>query len=129
MAVATGQMRGGYVVEGPPASGKTVLTKRLIVEAVKRSETPILIPLVRLAALAEKAGREAKRAGQQPPSALDAYLQSVDAATAQAIVCRRCPLIFDGLANPRNPRHFNIVEGGRMRVSTTFMDKDCVSCA
>ena len=31
--------------------------------------------------------------------------------------------------NPRNPRHFNIIEGGRKRVSTTFMDKNSVSCA
>ena len=31
--------------------------------------------------------------------------------------------------NPRNPRHFNIIEGGRKRVSTIFMDKNSVSCA
>ena len=34
-----------------------------------------------------------------------------------------------GEANPRNPRHFKIIEGGRKRVSTTFMDKNSVSCA
>ena len=33
------------------------------------------------------------------------------------------------LPNPRNPRHFNSIEGGRKRVSTTFMDKNSVSCA
>ena len=32
-----------------------------------------------------------------------------------------------GETNPRNPRHFNIIEGGRKRVSTIFMDKDSVS--
>ena len=26
--------------------------------------------------------------------------------------------------NPRNPRHFNIIEGGRKRVSTIFIDKN-----
>ena len=31
--------------------------------------------------------------------------------------------------NPRNPRHVNIIEGGRKRVSTIFMDKNSVSCA
>ena len=30
------------------------------------------------------------------------------------------------ITSPRNPRHFNVIEGGRKRVSTTFMDKNSV---
>ena len=35
----------------------------------------------------------------------------------------------ESMTNPRNPRHFNMMEGGRQRVSTIFMDKGIVSCA
>ena len=34
-----------------------------------------------------------------------------------------------GQTNPRNPLHFDIIEGGRKRVSDTFIDKDSVSCS
>ena len=36
-----------YIVEGPPASGKTVLTKRLVVEAHMHGMPALLVPLVR----------------------------------------------------------------------------------
>ena len=84
--------RGGYIVEGPPASGKTVLTKRLIVESVKRGSTPVLIPLVRLAAVAEKA-----RSNANPGTAFEEYLRTLEPGLAQAVFCRRCTIIFDGL--------------------------------
>ncbi len=36
--------------------------------------------------------------------------------------------IAGGVSKPRNPRHFNMFEGGRKCVSTFFIDKNSVPC-
>ena len=37
-----------------------------------------------------------------------------------------CPVL--SISNPRNPRHFEAIEGGRKRGSDTFTHKNSVSC-
>ena len=60
--------------------------------------------------------------------AQEAWHPGADVVTGLAVARFAVGAPLAGEAKPRNPRHFEITEGGRKRVLDTFIDKNKVLC-
>lgn len=104
-----GRARRVTIVEGPPASGKSVLVRQLAAEAVRRGVLVLVVPVVRLAAIAVAERRGAPH--EQRP-ALHVFVQTCLRAVQEAIALRECVFLFDGLD-----------EAGDAEVEARFLQK------